>query len=99
MELLDDRSNARVRRDVSQLWSLAKNVVSAANEFSKVYGIFRTEKKGGAPADFKEESKRSILLVLKTLNKAFGILTNTNNAPPQVVAVKVLYAVPRNSFR
>ena len=57
MELLDDRSNARVRRDTSQLWSLAKNVVSSANEMSKVYGIFRTEKKGGAPSDFKEESK------------------------------------------
>ena len=58
MELLDDRSNARVRRDTSQLWNLAKNVVSSANEMSKVYGIFRTEKKGGAPADFKEESKK-----------------------------------------
>ena len=56
MELLDDRSNARVRRDATKLWSLAKNVVSAANEFSKVYGIFKTEKKAGAPSDFKEES-------------------------------------------
>ena len=57
MQLLDDRSNARVRRDLSQLWGLAKNVVKAANEFSKVYGIFRTEKKGGTPSDFKDESK------------------------------------------
>ena len=26
------------------------------------------------------------------------ILTNTNNAPPEVGAVEVLYAVPKNSF-
>ena len=56
MELLDERSNARVRRDASRLWRLAKNVVSSANGASKVYGIFRTEKKSGTPSDFKEES-------------------------------------------
>ena len=64
MELLDERSNARVRRDVtSKLWGLAKNVVSGANEFSKVYGIFKTEKKAGTPSDFKEESTCTINVI------------------------------------
>ena len=76
MELLDERSNARVRRDVtSKLWGLAKNVVTAANEFSKVYGIFKTEKKAGTPSDFKEESRCTVNVITSFLisEHMFGI--------------------------